>query len=93
MATQQVVAPARAGEAAGVLLTFLVTLGAIALAAAAAAVSAVTPQQPPEEAYDAILRLGGTVLLATALAVTAATVVLRRRTAPRRTGRDPVRPL
>ncbi|MFJ9643969.1 MFS transporter [Streptomyces sp. NPDC101206] len=94
VATQQVVAPARAGEAAGVLLTFLVTSGAIALAGAAAAISATTPQRPPGEAYDALLRLGGTVLLSTALAATAATaatVVRRRRTAPRRTDRAPLR--
>ncbi|MEU9087795.1 MFS transporter [Streptomyces sp. NPDC048357] len=71
VATQQVVAPERAGEASGVLLTFLVTLGAIALAGAAAAISAMTPQRPPEEAYDAILRLGGVVIAATAVAVMA----------------------
>ncbi|MFI7357978.1 MFS transporter [Streptomyces avidinii] len=71
VATQQVVAPARAGEASGVLLTFLVTLGAIALAGTAAAISAMTPQRPPEEAYDVILRLGGLVILATAVVVMA----------------------
>ncbi|MEU9165961.1 MFS transporter [Streptomyces sp. NPDC048424] len=71
VATQQVVAPERAGEASGVLLTFLVTLGAIALAGAAAAISAMTPQRPPEEAYDAILRLGGVVIAVTAVAVMA----------------------
>lgn len=71
VATQQVVPPARAGEASGVLLTFLVTLGAIALAGTAAGISAMTPQRPPEEAYDAILRLGGVVILATAVAVMA----------------------
>lgn len=71
VATQQVVAPARAGEASGVLLTFLVTLGAIALAGTAAAITAMTPQRPPEEAYDAILRLGGVVVLATAAVVMA----------------------
>ncbi|MFE9466914.1 MFS transporter [Streptomyces virginiae] len=71
VATQQVVSPARAGEASGVLLTFLVTLGAIALAGTAAAISAMTPQRPPEEAYDAILRLGGVVIAAAAVAVMA----------------------
>ncbi|WP_406365103.1 MFS transporter [Streptomyces sp. NBC_01546] len=71
VATQQVVPPARAGEASGVLLTFLVTLGAIALAGTAAGISAMTPQRPPEEAYDAILRLGGVVILATAVVVMA----------------------
>ncbi|WP_079403241.1 MFS transporter [Streptomyces sp. 3211] len=71
VATQQVVAPARAGEASGVLLTFLVTLGAIALAGTAAAISAMTPQRPPEEVYDAILRLGGLVIVATAVVVMA----------------------
>ncbi|MET9962777.1 MFS transporter [Streptomyces sp. NPDC006326] len=71
VATQQVVAPARAGEASGVLLTFLVTLGAIALAGTAAAISAMTPQRPPEEAYDAILRCGGVAVLATAVVVMA----------------------
>ncbi|MER6999035.1 MFS transporter [Streptomyces sp. NPDC000410] len=67
VATQQVVAPARAGEASGVVLTFLVTLGAIALAGAAAAITAMTPERPPEEAYDAILRFGGAVILAASL--------------------------
>ncbi|MER6319769.1 MFS transporter [Streptomyces sp. NPDC001581] len=71
VATQQVVAPERAGEASGVLLTFLVTLGAIALAGAAAAISAMTPQRSPEEAYDAILQLGGVVIAVTAVAVMA----------------------
>ncbi|MFE6911512.1 MFS transporter [Streptomyces erythrochromogenes] len=69
VATQQVVAPARAGEASGVLLTFLVTLGAIALAGTAAAISAMTPQRSPEEAYDAVLRLGGVVIVVAAVAV------------------------
>ncbi|MFF4857432.1 MFS transporter [Streptomyces rubiginosohelvolus] len=63
VATQQVVPSARAGEASGVLLTFLVTLGAIALAGAAAAITAMTPERPPEDAYDAILRFGGAVIL------------------------------
>lgn len=71
VATQQVVAPARAGEASGVLLTFLVTLGAIALAGTAAGISAMTPERTPEEAYDVILRLGGLAILATAVAVMA----------------------
>ncbi|MER5966368.1 MFS transporter [Streptomyces sp. NPDC002057] len=69
VATQQVVAPARAGEASGVLLTFLVTLGAIALADAAAAITAMTPEQPPEAAYDAILRFGGTVIIVASVVV------------------------
>ncbi|MFB7268197.1 MFS transporter [Streptomyces nojiriensis] len=71
VATQQVVAPERAGEASGVLLTFLVTLGAIALAGTAAAISAMTPRHPPEDVYDAILRLGGVVIVAAAAAVMA----------------------
>ncbi|MGW2560345.1 MFS transporter [Streptomyces sp. NPDC001514] len=71
VATQQVVPPARAGEASGVLLTFLVTLGAIALAGAAAAITAMTPERSPEEAYDAILRFGGVVILAAAVVVMA----------------------
>ncbi|TXS33325.1 MFS transporter [Streptomyces sp. ms191] len=71
VATQQVVPPARAGEASGVLLTFLVTLGAIALAGAAAAISAATPQRPAEDVYDAILRLGGVAILAWSAAVMA----------------------
>ncbi|WP_407835315.1 MFS transporter [Streptomyces sp. DSM 116496] len=69
VATQQLVAPARAGEASGVLLTFLVTGGAIALAGTAAGISAMTPQRSPEEAYDVILRLGGAAVLATAVLV------------------------
>ncbi|MFE4257951.1 MFS transporter [Streptomyces sp. NPDC056883] len=71
VATQQLVAPARAGEASGVLLTFLVTGGAIALASTAAGISAMTPQRSPEEAYDVILRLGGAAVLATAALVVA----------------------
>ncbi|MEU6314423.1 MFS transporter [Streptomyces sp. NPDC047014] len=79
VATQQVVAPARAGEASGVLLTFLVTLGAIALAGTAAAISALTPQHPPEDAYDAILRLGGLFIVAVAVVVMAVRHGLVRR--------------
>lgn len=88
VATQQVVAPARAGEAAGVLLTFLVTLGAIALAGTAAGISATTPQRPPEEAYDAILRLGGVAVLggAAVLATSAAVTAVRHRLDPSRSG-------
>ncbi|MEW2082727.1 MFS transporter [Streptomyces sp. NPDC005283] len=71
VATQQVVPPARAGEASGVLLTFLVTLGAVALAAAAATITAMTPEHPPEDAYDAILRVGGAVILLASVVVMA----------------------
>ncbi|MFF3322438.1 MFS transporter [Streptomyces sp. NPDC002889] len=71
VATQQVVPPARAGEASGVLLTFLVTLGAIALAGAAATITAMTPQNPPEDAYDTVLRFGGAVILAASVVVMA----------------------
>ncbi|MEU6278822.1 MFS transporter [Streptomyces sp. NPDC047028] len=63
VATQEVVSPTRAGEASGVVLTALVTLGAVALAAAAAAIAAMTPEQPPAHAYDAILVVGGVVIL------------------------------
>ncbi|MFG3247391.1 MFS transporter [Streptomyces sp. NPDC048187] len=63
VATQQVIAPARAGEASGVVLTALVVLGAIALAAVASAITALTPETGPEAAYDAILRTGGGVIL------------------------------
>ncbi|MGQ4362882.1 MFS transporter [Streptomyces sp. SAS_272] len=91
VATQRVVAPERAGEASGVLLTFLVTLGGVALAAAAAAITAMTPQRTPESAYDAILRLGGAAVLAASAVVTA----VRRRPAvrdrDRGRGRDPDR--
>lgn len=71
VATQQVVPPARAGEASGVLLTFLVTMGAIALAAAASAITAMTPEWSAEEAYDAILRFGGIVILTVSVVVMA----------------------
>ncbi|SDO80140.1 drug resistance transporter, EmrB/QacA subfamily [Streptomyces sp. cf386] len=70
-ATQQVVAPERAGEASGVLLTFLVTLGGVALAGAAAAITAMVPERTPEAAYDAILRFGGGVILAASVVVMA----------------------
>lgn len=83
VATQQLVPPARAGEASGVLLTFLVTGGAIALAATAAGISAMTPQRAPEEAYDTILRLGGVAVLATAALVMAARHRLAVRGGPR----------
>ncbi|MFH8569223.1 MFS transporter [Streptomyces sp. NPDC017993] len=69
VATQQVIAPARAGEASGVVLTALVVLGAIGLAATAAAITALTPETGPEEAYDAILRTGGAITLAAAALV------------------------
>ncbi|MFJ7072095.1 MFS transporter [Streptomyces sp. NPDC098781] len=71
VATQQVVPPERAGEASGVLLTFLVTLGGVALAAAAAAITAMVPERSPEAAYDAVLRLGGLVILAASVVVMA----------------------
>lgn len=71
VATQQVVPTARAGEASGVLLTFLVTLGAIALAAAATTITAMTPERPPEEVYDTILRVGGAVILLVSVVVMA----------------------
>lgn len=71
VATQQVVAPERAGEASGVLLTFLVTLGGVALAGAAAAITAMVPERSPEAAYDAILRFGGAVILAASFVVMA----------------------
>lgn len=68
VATQQVVNPARAGEASGVVLTSMVTMGAIALAAAATAITALTPEHSDEYAYDAILRVGGaTILIASAV--------------------------
>ncbi|MCX4775736.1 MFS transporter [Streptomyces sp. NBC_01264] len=71
VATQQVVDPARAGEASGVLLTFLITLGGIALASAAAAIAALTPERAPEEAYEVILRIGGAAILAASVLVMA----------------------
>ncbi|MFJ3336069.1 MFS transporter [Streptomyces sp. NPDC086766] len=69
VATQQVVPPARAGEASGVVLTALVTLGAVALAATATAVTALTPETGPAHAYDAILRTGGAIVLEACAAV------------------------
>ncbi|MEW2158952.1 MFS transporter [Streptomyces sp. NPDC007189] len=69
VATQQVVSPARAGEASGVVLTVLVTLGGVALAAAAAAISALTPRVGPEAAYDTVLRTGGVLVLVTCAVV------------------------
>ncbi|MER7776418.1 hypothetical protein ABTZ21_15685 [Streptomyces sp. NPDC096191] len=75
VATQQVIPPARAGEASGVVLTALIVLGAIALAAAASAITALTPETGPEQAYDTILRTGGGIILgASALA----TLISRR---------------
>ncbi|MFD5567424.1 hypothetical protein [Streptomyces cadmiisoli] len=71
VATQQVVAPERAGEASGVLLTFLVTLGGVALAGAAAAITAMVPERSPDAAYDAVLRFGGAVILAASVVVMA----------------------
>jgi hypothetical protein len=53
------------------LLTFLVTLGGVALAGAAAAITAMTPEWAPEAAYDAILRSGGAVILAASVVVMA----------------------
>ncbi|MFI7136495.1 hypothetical protein ACIBQ5_01620 [Streptomyces massasporeus] len=79
VATQQVVSPARAGEASGVVLTALVTLGAIGLAAVAAAITSLTPETGPERAYDLILRAGGTVIPAS----TALSPLVRRRLSAR----------
>ncbi|MFD9408712.1 MFS transporter [Streptomyces sp. NPDC059989] len=56
---------------AGTVFLAPALLVAIALAGTAAGISAMTPQRPPEEAYDAILRLGGVVILATAVVVMA----------------------
>ncbi|MFD9130746.1 MFS transporter, partial [Kitasatospora sp. NPDC059571] len=72
VATQQVVPPARAGEASGVVLTCLVTLGAVALAGAAAAITALTPAHSDADAYTAVLRAGGLAILAAAAAGAAA---------------------
>ncbi|MFF8941695.1 MFS transporter [Streptomyces sp. NPDC014864] len=79
VATQQVVPPARAGEASGVVLTALVTFGAVALAATATALTALTPETSPAHAYDAILRTGG----ATVLGACAAVLFVRHRLAAR----------
>ncbi|MEU1002871.1 MFS transporter [Streptomyces tibetensis] len=79
VATQQVVSPARAGEASGVVLTALVTLGAIGLAAVAAAITSLTPETGPERAYDLILRAGGAVILASS----ALSLLVRRRLSAR----------
>ncbi|MCY0926815.1 hypothetical protein OTB20_11495 [Streptomyces sp. H27-H1] len=47
-----------------------------------------TPQRPPEEAYDAILRLGGVAVLggAAVLATSAAVTAVRHRLDPSRSG-------
>ncbi|MEU8846734.1 MFS transporter [Streptomyces sp. NPDC048564] len=71
VATQEVVAPERAGEASGVLLTFLVTLGGVAMAGAAAAITAMVPERSAEAAYDVILRFRGAVILAACVVVMA----------------------
>lgn len=53
------------------LLTFLVTLGGVALAGAAAAITAMVPERSAEAAYDVILRFGGAVILAASVVVMA----------------------
>jgi hypothetical protein len=78
VATQQVVPPARAGDASDVVLTALVTLGAIGPAAVAAVITSLTPTGP-ERAYDLVLRAGGTVILAS----TALSLLVRRRLSAR----------
>ncbi|MEU2751138.1 hypothetical protein ABZ613_33590 [Streptomyces collinus] len=79
VATQQVVPPARADEASGVVPTALVTLGAIGLAATAAAITSPTPETGPERAYDLMLRVGGAVILTS----TALSLLVRRTLAAR----------
>ncbi|MFK0238391.1 MFS transporter [Streptomyces vinaceus] len=79
VATQQLVAPARAGEASGVLLTFLVTLGAVALAVTAAALTSMAPHRPLSEIYDLILQCGGIVVLAAAVIVIISVHLLLRK--------------
>ncbi|WP_435260627.1 MFS transporter [Streptomyces sp. 1222.5] len=71
VATQQVVQPARAGEASGVLLTFLVTVGAISLAGTAAVITAMAPHRAPQDVYETILRFGGAAILAASVVIMA----------------------
>jgi hypothetical protein len=68
----------RAGDASDVVLTALVTLGAIGPAAVAAVITSLTPTGP-ERAYDLVLRAGGTVILAS----TALSLLVRRRLSAR----------
>lgn len=51
------------------LVTYLVTLGGVALVGAAAAITAMTPERTPEAAYDAILPSGGAVIPAASVVV------------------------
>ena len=58
IATQEVTGPDRAGEASGVVLTILVTIGGIGLAAAATVVQALTQAGYDKgSAYEITLRL------------------------------------
>ncbi|WP_406002620.1 hypothetical protein [Streptomyces sp. NBC_00829] len=57
---------------------------AIALAATASAITAMTPERPPQDVYDAILRFGGVVTLAASFVVMAVRhrLVVRGRVPP-----------
>ncbi|HEY1644531.1 MAG TPA: MFS transporter [Streptosporangiaceae bacterium] len=81
IATPEVVDPARAGEASGIVLTFLVTLGGIGLAAAASIISALERSgHTPRSAQET------TLVIYALLSVAAAAIVMSIRAYPVRRG-------
>src|SRR5262249_46342185 len=80
IATQEVVDPDRAGEASGVVLTFLVTCGGIGLAGAASIIASfLHAGRSPASAYRETLRFFGLVSLGLAVIVMVIRHLLVRR--------------
>lgn len=80
IATQEVVDPDRAGEASGVVLTFLVTCGGIGLAGAATIIAAyLRAGHSPASALDDTLRIFALVSLGSAVIVMVIRHLLVRR--------------
>lgn len=80
IATQEVVGPDRAGEASGVVLTFLVTCGGVGLAGAASIIAALLHSgHSPRSAYDDTLLVFAILSLAASFIVMVIRQLLVRR--------------
>lgn len=80
IATQEVVDPDRAGQASGIVLTFLVTLGGIGLAAAASIISALERTgHSPRDAQETTLVIYALLSIAAAVIVMSIRAYLVRR--------------
>ncbi len=78
--TQEVVSSERAAEASGVVLTVVVTVGGIGVAAAASAITALEQSATPHDAINLTLRvIAIAVLVAAASVMTLRHQLVRRR--------------